>query len=80
MIPEYEMKEREMLERALSRLREVGGIEAVLGERVKLGWRDEYLPQPLLVRKLVQALYQYVISDPNRDITTQGHLQVRWPR
>ncbi len=28
MIPEYEMKEREMLERALSRLREVEGIEA----------------------------------------------------
>jgi len=72
MIPEYERKEAEMFERALSWLERLGGIQAIMGERIRLSWRDEYLPEPLLVRKLVQTLYQYAISNPNRDITTQG--------
>lgn len=72
MIIEYEMKEREMLEKALSRLRELGGIEAVLGERVKLSWRDEYLPPEELAKWLILGLYQCIASDPNGGLTAQG--------
>jgi len=60
MIPEYQMKEREMLEKALSRLRELGGIEAVLGERITLSWRDQHLPPKELKRKLIIGIYQYI--------------------
>ena len=70
MIIEYQMKEREMLERALSRLRELGGIEAVLGEKITLSWRDRNLPPEELERKLILGIYQYITSDPNGDLTT----------
>jgi len=60
MIPEYQMKEREMLEKALSRLRELGGIEAVLGEKITLSWRDQHLPPEELKRKLIIGIYQYI--------------------
>ena len=70
MIIEYQMKEREMLERALSRLRELGGIEAVLGEKIILSWRDRNLPPEELARRLILGLYQYIMSNPNEDLTT----------
>ena len=72
MIIEYQMKEREMLEKALSRLRELGGIEAVLGERITLSWRDRNLPPEELERKLILGIYQYITSNPNSDLTTNG--------
>ena len=60
MIPEYERKEREMLEKALSRLRELGGIEAVLGEKITLSRHDEHLPPEELERRLILGIYQYI--------------------
>jgi len=70
MIPEYERKEREMLEKALSRLRELGGIEAVLGERITLSWQDRNLPPEELARRLIIGIYQYIMSNPNGGLTT----------
>jgi len=69
MIPEYERKERTMLERALSWLERLGGIEAVMGKRIILRRRDVNLPQEELQRRLILGLYQYIISNPNRDLT-----------
>ena len=70
MIPEYERKEAEMFERALSWLERLGGIEAVLGERITLSWRDRNLPPEELARRLILGLYQYITSNPNEDLTT----------
>ena len=70
MIIEYQMKEREMLEKALSRLRELGGIEAVLGEKITLSWRDQHLPPEELKRKLILGIYQYIASNPDGDLKT----------
>ncbi len=70
MIPEYERKEAEMLERALSWLERLGGIEAVLGERIKLSRHDRNLPPEELARRLILGLYQYITSNPNGDLTT----------
>ena len=70
MIPEYEMKEAEMLEKALSWLERLGGIEAVLGERIKLSWHDRNLPPEELERKLILGIYQYIASNPNSSLTT----------
>jgi len=72
MIIEYQMKEREMLEKALSRLRELGGIEVVLGEKITLSWRDQHLPPEELKRKLIIGIYQYITSNPNSDLTANG--------
>ena len=69
MIIEYQMKEREMLEKALSRLRELGGIKAVLGERIILSRRDERLPPEELTRRLILGIYRYIASNPDEDLT-----------
>ena len=47
------------------RLREVGGIKAVLSERIKLSWRNRNLPPEELERKLILGIYQYIASNPN---------------
>ncbi|RLF08391.1 MAG: hypothetical protein DRJ69_06285, partial [Thermoprotei archaeon] len=72
MIIEYQMKERQMLERALSRLRELGGIEAVLGENIEFSRHDENLPPEELERKLILGIYQYIMSNPDSDLTANG--------
>ena len=72
MIPEYEKKEREMLERGLSWLERLGGIEAVMEEIIILRKRDANLPQEELQRRLILSLYQYIASNPNRDLTAKG--------
>jgi len=69
MIPEYERKEAEMFERALSWLERLGGIEAVMKKIIILRKRDVNLPQEELQRRLILGLYQYIVSNPNRDLT-----------
>jgi len=61
-----------MLERALSWLEKLGGIEAVMGKRIILRKRDVNLPQEELQRRLILGLYQYIASNPNRDLTAKG--------